>query len=256
VTLTFGDTYADAYDALYADKDYDQECDLIEAMARRFAVHGDKVLDLGSGTGRHAAVLARRGFRVTGIDLSSQMVAIARERIDGLGLSEVAFEVGDIRSATVDGGPFDIALLMFAVLGYQSSDDDVIRTLSNARAHLRTGGLLVFDVWNGQAVEAIGPSARAKTVHRDGETIVRRAQGTLQPERRMCVVDYEVERTRGGVVVGAGSERHTMRYFFEPELRTLAERAGFEIVAAGAFPGLERPADDSEWNAGYVALAT
>jgi SAM-dependent methyltransferase len=253
---SFGETYADAYDALYAEKDYESECDVIEAMARRFGVGCEKVLDLGSGTGRHAAILGRRGHRVAGVDLSERMVAIARERVEAMSVSGVTFEVGDIRNARVEGGPFDIALLMFAVLGYQSTDDDVLRTLLNARAHLRDGGVLVFDVWNGPAVESIGPTARSRTVERDGVTIVRRAEGTLERARTICVVDYEVEHVRGGVVVAAASERHTMRYFFEPELRSLAERARLKIVATGAFPSLEGPADVNEWNAGYVAVAT
>lgn len=63
----FGSDYANCYDALYAEKDYEAECDLIERVLR---AHGDgkigTILDLGCGTGNHALPLAERGFEVVG----------------------------------------------------------------------------------------------------------------------------------------------------------------------------------------------
>ena len=76
MTGVFGAEYAGAYDAIYAEKDYEAEVDLIERAAARF---GDdaaaSVLDLGCGTGGHAIPLARRGHRVTGVDRSPAMLA-------------------------------------------------------------------------------------------------------------------------------------------------------------------------------------
>ena len=90
----FGADYAAAYDVLYHDKDYAAECDLIE---RVFAEYGDRkiqgVLDLGCGTGGHAALLAERGYTVVGVDRSADMLRRARER----GIT-ARFELGDITS--------------------------------------------------------------------------------------------------------------------------------------------------------------
>ena len=255
MTEAFGEAYAEAYDALYADKDYEAECDLVESLARRLGVHGNALLDLGCGTGQHALILARRGFHVTGIDVSTRMLAAARRRAEGAGVEHVEFLIGDVRTARVGGGPYDIALLMFAVLGYQLRVEDVRHTFETARSHLKDGGMLFLDVWNGPAVEAIGPTVRTKRVERDGHTIVRRARGTLDTYERLCTVDYELEWLQGGVVTKTASERHQMRYFFEPELREIAHTARFEVVETGAFPNLQEPADATQWNAGYVAIA-
>jgi len=76
----FGQAYADQYDLLYHDKDYEAECDLLEEVFRRYGQEPIKsILDLGCGTGNHAILLARRGYRVTGVDLSADMLAHARE---------------------------------------------------------------------------------------------------------------------------------------------------------------------------------
>lgn len=252
MTDAFGSRYADAYDPLYADKDYAAECDLVQSLAARFGSPAGKMLDLGCGTGRHAVLFGARGWRVTGVDRSAEMLAIARRRATEVGSRSVHFESGDIRSVRLDGR-FDVALLMFAVLGYQLADADVAATLATAGAHLRPGGLLFFDVWNGSAVEEIGPSLRTKTVAHGANRIRRRALGVLDRARHQCTVDYDIEWLVGETVTDSAHEQHTVRYFFEAELRHLLAAAGLEIVTSGAFPDFDRPISNSEWNALYVA---
>ena len=80
MTDVFGQEYAAAYDLLYADKDYDAECDLLERIFRESGRPVRTVLDLGCGTGAHAVRLAQRGYEVVGVDLSEDMLRIARDR--------------------------------------------------------------------------------------------------------------------------------------------------------------------------------
>ena len=72
----FGAAYASAYDQLYVEKNYASECDMIEALLELGGVRRKKgkLLDLGCGTGNHAIPLARRGYEVTGVDLSEDML--------------------------------------------------------------------------------------------------------------------------------------------------------------------------------------
>ena len=147
----FGAEYAASYDALYADKDYDAECDLLEGIFRRSGRPVGTVLDLGCGTGAHAVRLAQRGFEVVGVDLSDGMLEAARRRAEQSGSNTVSFVRGDIRSIRLDR-QFDAVICMFAVLGYQTTDEDA-RLIETVRTHLAPGGSFVFDVWYGPAVE-------------------------------------------------------------------------------------------------------
>jgi len=82
----FGQVYADQYDFLYSDKDYDAECDLLEEVFRRYRDGNVRtILDLGCGTGNHAIRLARRGYEVTGVDRSPEMLAKAEWKAAELG---------------------------------------------------------------------------------------------------------------------------------------------------------------------------
>jgi len=147
MTGLFGALYAGAYDALYASKDYAGEVELLESL---FATHATRpvrsVLDLGCGTGRHAAILGSRGYRVVGVDRSNEMLAIAGRRAAGLPAGRVRFRRGDIRSIRL-AERFDAVVLMFNVLGYQVTDADALRTVGTARRHLEPGGLFACDVW-------------------------------------------------------------------------------------------------------------
>ena len=76
VSDMFGRDYADVYDAIYRDKNYEGEVDLIERILARHGLQGARhLLDLGCGTGNHALPLARRGHTVVGVDRSPPMLA-------------------------------------------------------------------------------------------------------------------------------------------------------------------------------------
>src|SRR5688500_8739032 len=123
MTEIFGPTYADAYDVLYAEKDYEAECDAIELLAERHGSGSATVLDLGCGTGRHTVILAGRGKVVTGVDISPDMLEHAQRRAAERGLPTLDLQLGDVRTVRL-GRRYDVVLLMFAVLGYQLTDGD------------------------------------------------------------------------------------------------------------------------------------
>ena len=87
--------YADAYDRQPFTQGTPGECDFIEKE-----IAGDRtmaILDIGCGTGRHAIELARRGYRVTGVDLSPSQIEAARIKAAAAGVP-VDFRVGDART--------------------------------------------------------------------------------------------------------------------------------------------------------------
>src|SRR6266567_6453352 len=182
----FGADYANAYDVLYQDKDYASECDLIERVFAEYAAgrRVRSVLDLGCGTGGHAVPLAEHGYEVVGVDRSAEMLrhAVERSRADHDAAHASArtdrdaahearrgprFELGDIGSIDLRR-EFDAVVMMFAVLGYQVTNEAVQAALASARRHLAAGGLLFGDLWYGPAVLAQRPSERVKVIELPG----------------------------------------------------------------------------------------
>jgi len=254
----FGSLYADAYDLLYHDKDYAAECDLI---GRVFQTYGQdfpirSVLDLGCGTGNHALQLATRGYEVVGVDQSEGMLARAESKAASLSAGgSVTFHQEDIR--TVDlRQHFDAVLMMFAVFGYQLENIDLLRVLNVARRHLRTGGLLIFDVWYGPAVLHQRPSEQVKIIPTPDGKILRLASGELDIRSQVCTVHYRLWRLAEDLLVSETEESHTVRYFFSRELDLLLDYSGFDPVHLSGFPQFNREADETTWNVVVVGRAT
>ena len=256
MTELFGAGYAAAYDLLYQDKNYQEESRLIDRLLQS---HGDgqlrSVLDLGCGTGNHAIPLAQIGYEVFGVDRSAGMLEAARQKTAGGNKNgKLRFVQADIRDFTVER-TFDAALMMFAVLGYQLENRDVLAALRTARRHLREGGIFIFDFWYGPAVLRQGPSERIKVISTDRGQLLRVAAGDLDLERHLCTVKYRLWRIEDDRLTGQDEEIHCMRYFFPLELNLFLESAGFLPVRFGAFPEFDRKPDADTWNVLGLARA-
>lgn len=256
MSTVFGRIYADVYDTVYRDKDYAAESELAE---RLFRAYGDgpvgSVLDLGCGTGSHAVQLAHAGYEVVGVDRSAGMLSHARKKaaVVTSGISP-RFEEQDVRGADL-GRQFDAVMIMFAVLGYQLGNGDVLATLKAARRHLRPKGLLLFDVWYGPAVLRQRPSQRIKTISTPAGRILRASSGELDVQRHLCVVHSDTWQLEGKQLINSTEESHPMRYFFPLELSLFLECAGFTPLRLGAFPEFDRDPDETTWNVMQVARA-
>ena len=122
------------------------ECDFIERE-----LDGDtsrRILDVGCGTGRHAIELARRGYRVTGVDLSEAQLQRARGKAAEAGV-DVDFRRHDARDLPFDG-EFDTAIMMceggFPLMETDEMNYDILKNVSDA---LRSPAVFIFTTLNG-----------------------------------------------------------------------------------------------------------
>jgi magnesium-protoporphyrin O-methyltransferase len=101
---------------------------------------GRRLLDAGCGTGALAVEAARRGAEVVAVDLSPQLIGVARERVPAEIRDRITFLAGDMLDP--DLGLFDHAVAMDSVIHYEA--DDVLRMLR--RLAPRVGGSLLFTI--------------------------------------------------------------------------------------------------------------
>ena len=109
---------------------------------------GEKILDLACGFGRHALELARRGFSVTGVDITPSYIRFAREKAQEEGLP-AKFLCCDIREIPFDQ-EFDAVLNMAdGAIGYLENDRENLKIFSAAAKALKYGGRQFMDIMNG-----------------------------------------------------------------------------------------------------------
>ena len=246
--------YGEYYDILYADKDYERECDFLEDVFRRYSKSEIKtILDAGCGTGGHALFLAKRGYEVTGIDASEVMISIAKEKARR-NKTNVDFHVMDLRELQLNKR-FDACICMFAVMDYLIENRHIQKALSNIRKHLKDGSLFTFDFWYGPAVLSILPSERVKIMEKGGIRVIRFAEPHLDVLHHICKVNYYLIATKGNLIVDEVNEKHVVRFFFPEEIRHYLEEGGFKLLKLCSFLNLDVEPSENIWNAVAISQA-
>lgn len=140
----FGRDYLDVYGRHFSAEGTEREAGFVErALALK---RGDRVLDLCCGPGRHALLLAQRGYRVTALDLSRSYLESAAAEAKRLGV-ELETVHADMRAPGVDGR-VDAVINMYSSFGYLESSAEDLKVLRGVAAALCPGGRALFDLIN------------------------------------------------------------------------------------------------------------
>ncbi len=219
--------YAWAFDLLI-DRPIRKECAAIaDWLVARGVLPGADLLDAGCGTGRYAAELARRGYVVYGIDLSAELIEVAR-RSNKEGPTSVSFAVGDIQR--LPSGRYD-AILCRGVLNDFLDDEGREAVLATFARTLRPAGVLILDVreWETSAARKALEPIFKKSVDTDRGKLTFTSVTELDRENRQLVLS---ERH---TLVGDGQEQASdyqfvMRCWTRGELQSDLRRFGFSPV--------------------------
>jgi len=228
--------FAAMYDAIYASRD---DVGFWRSVA---AGSGGPILELGCGTGRVLLPLARAGFEVTGLDLSSVMLARCRAKLE-VESPEVR---GRVALVQADMTSFDLGRRFAAITcpfgGFQQlrTVKQQLACLDRCRSHLLPGGTLVLDLPNPDPA----PAAYAGEQAADGEETAELVDWTGGRRIRWwvtvtgyeraeqwneCEMTFEVHEPGGAT--RQLIEKISLRYIFRYELEHLLIRAGFRMVA-------------------------
>jgi SAM-dependent methyltransferase len=212
----FGPGYLALYDDYLAERT-PVEIDRLEALLALRPPR--RILDLPCGQGRHAIELARRGYDVTGVDLSPFLLKVADERGRAEGV-RVRWLAGDMREQ-VAGERFDVVLNLFTSLGYFANEADDRKVVDAAAAMLVPGGRFLLEVINGERLMARFQEREWFTV---GQAAVVERRSLNRTARRMVV-----ERT---VTTPNDTEvnLHAIRLYDGRNVSAILRSAGFGRV--------------------------
>lgn len=219
---------ADVYDLWSADMSADVPYYVAEAVAS-----GGPVLEIGVGTGRVAAAIARAGVHVVGIDNSPSMLARARRRLDEHDLADdVELVEADMRDADL-GRVFPLAVLPYRVLAHALTTEELLSTLRTVRRHLEPNGRVVLNVPVPRAEDLRADDHLAfegEFLLDDGSRAVLWRTGHYAPGTQLLtfrfVVDHLDDDDR---VVDRVHGRAVMRQSSPGEIDLALRLAGFEV---------------------------
>jgi SAM-dependent methyltransferase len=143
------DWYATAFDGMSAEMAWTErtESEIQRALTMLRPQGGERILDLGCGTGRHSLELVRQGFSVVGVEISAELVEIAKREAEAQSL-EATFIEADLRELDFEG-EFDVVLnLNDGAIGYFETDEENHRTFEVISRALKQGGQNLIQVPN------------------------------------------------------------------------------------------------------------
>jgi len=253
----FGE-YASLYNLMYGEKEYGAESEFVLSQLDAYKSPIVDILDLGCGTGTHALRFSKAGLNVLGVDLSANMLDLARQNLAAAasGLAgTVDFQQSDIRDLSVKR-KFDAVVSLFHVMSYQIRDEDVAAAIAGARRHVNAGCPFLFDFWHGPAVIKAGPAVRRKEVEDEFVRVVRVATPSWDKSQNRVTVTYHFtvyEKSTGKQ--REFEENHVMRYFFPNDLECALECGGFRLAKCAEWLTGKSATEDS-FSAYMVAIAT
>ncbi len=221
------DALAVVYDRLLCGVDYAAYADFFERVCRRAGLSPELVLDLGCGTGNMTLELAKRGYDMTGVDGSAEMLSRAFARAGEAGQSGILFLEQDMRQFELYG-TVDAAVSTLDCFNYLTTAEDLSRTLSLLHNYLIDGGLLLFDVNTPYKFRNV--FAGREYVLEDEDGAFCGWQNDYDQQSRLCRFSLSVFLPDGKGKYTRRDEEQTERAWTRRELSAALAAAGFGEV--------------------------
>jgi 2-polyprenyl-3-methyl-5-hydroxy-6-metoxy-1,4-benzoquinol methylase len=184
------------------------------------------VLDLACGAGRHSILFAKKGYKVTAVDLSINLLKVAKLSAEEQQV-DIEFIQGDMRSFSINQ-KFDLVVNLFTSFGYFETDEDNFAVFTKAKDLLKPSGFFVFDYFNSHYLRNNLIPSSVDLFNGSRIEQIRRIEG----ER--VVKEISIRR-------GEGDERkylESVRIYSKEEIVVELKNRGFEIDAVfGDFNG-------------------
>lgn len=241
------DAFAASYDDFTHEYMYERWTGRLLEKAEAAGLQGNRLLDVGCGTGLSFIAMLDRGWQVTGCDISPAMIEQAREKVG----DAVSLSVADMRELP-KLGEFDLVWAVNDAVNYLLNAEELEAALVGMRENLAAGGIVLFDV---NTLTAYGSFFSSEVVvEHGGKRFVWSGQGSAQGLAPGAVFEARFE----GEGEGVEAHVHRQRHFAEAEVLAAIEAAGLRCVeVAGELEGDLEPGLDEERHtkAVYVCAA-
>lgn len=230
--------FARVYDELMDEELYDSWIDFTK---RHLSTEQQNILDLACGAGQLALLLNQEGYHVTGLDLSAQMLAIAKDRAREAG-ADMPFIEGDMTDLN-SIGTYDAITCYCDSICYLPDDQAVQKTFQEAAKHLTADGVFLFDVHSTYQMDEVFPGYTFNNQNEDISFLWKSYVGehphSIEHDLTFFVYQEELD------VYERFDETHKERTYPIERYLELLKNAGFQSVTVSADFGEEEVTEES-----------
>ncbi|MDX1961470.1 MAG: class I SAM-dependent methyltransferase [Leptospiraceae bacterium] len=207
-------------------RNFSEEIEFLDFHFKRFQVK--KALDIGCGTGEHVSALNQKSYNLTGLDSSQEMLGIAKKRFPN---SE--FFLSPMQSFEMKQ-TFDAVTSIYGSLNYLVKDSEIHSCLDSVRGVLKTSGVFIVELWNGEPIRRIKRKAMSPvSMTRIGSILIQRNRGFKLSSKieedtgleNLVEVNFSFQVNDEEI-----RDKHLMRVFSPVEFQTFLQKHKFEIL--------------------------
>ena len=225
---------ASSYDRLTNDVDYEATVEFYNAILAQEGVKPRTAVDLACGTGSVAAILARLGLRVTGVDMSEDMLAVAWEKTADME-NQPMFVCQKLQELQLPRG-VDLAVCALDSLDYILDPKDCCEAIRRVYKALNPGGILIFDVNTPEKLRAMD----GQVFLDEDDDVYCVWRGEFDEETNICSYAMDLFQRRGDAWHRSFEEHREYAYSAEM-LTDFLKKAGFTGIRVYGDRRLETP---------------
>ncbi|MHA2008792.1 MAG: class I SAM-dependent methyltransferase [Promethearchaeota archaeon] len=199
---------------------------------------GGPILELACGTGRILLPFAKAGYNIYGIDLSENMLAVAKKKVTEQGLDDLVFLINtSMVNFNLEEKSFALAFIAVRSFMHLYSQNDQLSCLESIIRHLRPGGLLIIDIYspnlemltqtpNSEFNERSYVLPNGHRVNRKNRFICNDLLNQIN-KAELCFEEFDIQ----GKLIRTKIVPMDTRYTFRFEKQLLLEKVGFEVLS-------------------------
>ena len=222
------DLLAPVYDEINKELNYKSWADFIEKTAKKHLEKTpDLVLDLASGTGSMAIELASRGYDMIAIDYSLEMLGVARERAENVGVN-ILWLCQDMREFELYG-TVDLVVSTLDSINHLTSKNDVRKCFDLVHNYLNPDGIFIFDI-NGKSKFETVYGNQNYVIETDGSFCT--WQNDYNLKNQICNFYITLFNEQSTGVYERYDEEQSERMYLISDMKKYLSKSGFEFIGA------------------------
>ena len=215
-------SFASVYDELTHDVEYEKRFKYIEKIFKKYNTSPKIVLDLACGTGGMTTIMAKNGYDMIGVDISTDMLEAANAKSDGLNILYLNQPMQELDLY----GTVDAAICLLDSINYLEDEDEMLQTFRLVENFLNPKGLFIFDINTKYKLEHV---LAGNVFCGEDDNVYYTWQNFYDKEEKVCEFKLDFFITEDGVI-NRHTEYHYETAFGISEIKRNLKKAGFELL--------------------------
>lgn len=218
--------FAHVYDTFMDNIPYDEWCGYLTVLLSEHGISGGIIGELGCGTGALSMRLATCGYKVAGVDISSDMLNAAAEKLTPFYRRRILYTLQDMREF-IFKKPVKAIVSLCDSMNYMLTAEDFMSVLKSVKNNLKNGGIFIFDLKTEYFYETVLGDTCLADNYRTGSFIW---DNHYYPDKHINEYDLTIFVRKKKNIYKKYTELHRQRAYSVEEVKAMINASGLKLL--------------------------